>query len=129
MRPIAFITDIHYPMIDEWFKARKYKPVPKELLPPTGVVMESDSGPLCAGFLAKTDYGVALIGHLVTNPNADKISRRMALDRVITELSDRAIKEGFKMVGAATNNKSLMKKYVALGWNVSDENVTGFWRS
>lgn len=97
--------------------------VPREFLPPTGLVVYDGETLLCGGFLVKSDTAVAAIGSICANPAVDKATRSEALDLLLLKLSELAQQGGFTMVSVATNVPALQARYERLGFKPVDRNV------
>lgn len=107
-----------------WWTAHKWAPLPPELLPPTGFLVETDQMKLAAGFLYKTDGGWALLEFIVSNPLSDKMERSEALDVLIPALIFEAQKAGMKALFTTSDHPSLIERYKKHGLSVSDTGVT-----
>lgn len=81
-----------------------------------------DGSPVCAGFLYKTDGGVALVDHLVADPTAQ--DRSQALDILILNLDSIAREMGYTVVSGASNLPQLIKRYQRLGFRLFDTGVS-----
>lgn len=118
-----------YPMLSDWWVGRGSPVQQKELFPPTGFIMWSESEPLCAGFLFKTDAKIAVIGHVVSNPfTKNKETRSLAVDALIDKLILEAKECGFKAISCSSNVDRLNKRYEAHGFTKSDENEVHYGR-
>lgn len=125
MNPVPFEELKHFPHMLIWWFERSYPPTHLELLPPSGVVMEDESGkPLCAGFLYVSNGRCAQIAHLVADPKLEVGVRSEALDRLILLLTESARSQGFREVSGATTLPGLVKRYERLGFRIYENNVT-----
>lgn len=125
-RPLELLED--YPVLLEWWRARKFPAPDPELLPPTGIVVTHHESPIVAGFLFKTDAKIATIGALVSDPRSDIGKRSEATNYLLFLLLDHARKAGFKAITGATNLPRLMSRYELLGLVKTDEGVSHFGR-
>jgi hypothetical protein len=123
-----FIPETDYPTMQEWLLARDKPCMPLKFLPTFGVVVSGADGPIALGFLIKTDCQVAIISHLASDPDSDRLVRSEAVDLLLATLTDVAKELGFLAVNAATNLPHLAERYVRHGWLPVDEGLTGFWR-
>lgn len=95
-----------------------------DFLPPTGLVAVRDDGVLlCGAFLVKSDTNTASLAFVCGNPDVDQGERSEGLDAVILSLVEIAMKNGFKLVGVATNVPALQARYERLGFALTDKNV------
>lgn len=83
---------------------------------------------MACGFLFKTDAKVAMVGNLVTNPEADADIRHKALNQIINVLGKVALDEGFRLLTCATNIDKLGHRFEDLGFEKTDVNVSHFRR-
>lgn len=126
MKARLFDFDKDYQRMAMWSEERSFPMIPKELLPPVGVMIEKDDNPVCAGFLYYTNGGVAILDHLISDRKVDRPIRDQCIDYMITYLTQIARENGFKMLSAATNLGGLSKRYEEHGFRSYDKNVTHF---
>ncbi len=121
LRELCLNTD--WPLLSGFWQ-RKLPAVPIECLPPTGLVATTEEGTLlCGAFLVKSDTNTASLAFVTGNPDVLKDERSEALDAVILALVEIAMKNGFTLVGVATNVPALQARYERLGFAQTDENV------
>jgi len=79
-------TSEDYSTIVSYWEYHKFPSVPEKVLPPTGIVVESDVL-VCAGWLYKTDSPIAWIEWIVANPMAREKDEALNLliDALIAE--------------------------------------------
>ena len=120
----------NYYLLASWW-VRRGNPVPeRELMAPTGRIVYYNDKPICAGFLFKTDAKIAVISHVVSNPDPmDKNVRGEALDLLIAHLIKEAHLGGFKMVSASSNLDRLNKRYEKLGFVKTDSGEVHYGRA
>lgn len=78
-------TSEDYPALESYWEYHKFPPVPREVLPPTGLVVEAE-GLICAGWVYKTDSPIAWIEWIVANPMTIKQKKDEALNLLIESL-------------------------------------------
>ena len=86
--------------------------VPKECLPPDGIIVEDNGTPICAGGLyigEGTQF--AFMEWIVTDKNADARRTHTALKMCIDRIMDLAKSKGIKLVYTATKEQALHKRY------------------
>jgi hypothetical protein len=120
--------DEDLPKLQGWWKARKFPPANPEFLPPTGVMVSVNGVDTCAGFLFKSDANAAIIGNIVSNPEAPGKDRNEALDLLIATLAGIAKNDGFGMVCCSTNLPRLMDRFQSHGFIKTDDSVSNFGR-
>ena len=105
--------DKDYPILVKWWTDWKFGTVPKECLPPDGIMVEIDGKPICAGGLyigVGTQF--AFMEWIVTDKNADKRVVHKSLKMCIDAIMELAKSKGMKLVYTATKEKELHKRYV-----------------
>ena len=101
-----------YDTLVSWWQAWEFGVVPKECLPPDGIVVEEDGKPLCAGGLyigVGTEF--AFMEWIVTDKNAESRKTHQALRICIDELIDLGKSKGMKLIYTATKEQALQKRY------------------
>ena len=89
-----------------------------DFLPETGVVVESNSKPVAAGFIYLTNAKVALLEWIVSDPEYREKNRKQALELLITG-AEGIIKDlGYKYSFSICRHKSLIETHKKLGWHV-----------
>ena len=102
-----------YNTLVKWWTDWKFGTVPKECLPPDGIMIEIDGNPICAGGLyigVGTQF--AFMEWIVTDQRADKKAVHKALKMCIDAIMELAKSKGMKLVYTATKEKELHKRYV-----------------
>ena len=125
----VYIPAEHYELIANWWTKRD-RPVPSpDMMAPTGRIIYMENKPICAGFLFKTDSKIAIINHMVSDPNQlDKNLRDEALNLLISHLIHEAYICGFKIVSASSNLDRLNKRYEKLGFIKTDSDEVHYGR-
>ena len=126
MRQINIDSD--FPKLKTWWEARNFPPANPRFLPPTGIMVSMDGSDICAGFLFKSDANAAIIGNIVTNPDAPGAKRNEALDDLIKILTAIAIQDGFSMLCCSTNLPKVMRRFEKHGFQKTDDGVSNFGR-
>ena len=102
-----------YDTLVQWWTDWKFGVVPKECLPPDGIIVEEDGKPVCAGGLyigVGTQF--AFMEWIVTDKNADKRIVHKSLKMCIDAIMELAKSKDMKLVYTATKEKELHKRYV-----------------
>lgn len=114
-----------YKKISEWWNKRDSDPIPSNLLPAIGYIVDE----CCAGWLYKTDSDFCLIEWIVSDPSSDKIERDEALDVLIDTLENEAKKQGFTVMFTSISRdktphlEDRMKKH---DFVLGDENMANY---
>ena len=112
MQDRTWNRDTDYVTLVEWWKQWEFGVVPKECLPPDGIVVEDNGTPICAGGLyigEGTQF--AFMEWIVTDKNADARRTHTALKMCIDRIMDLAKSKGIKLVYTATKEQALHKRY------------------
>ena len=112
MKHRVWDLDQDYDTLVKWWNQWEFGVVPKECLPPDGIVVEVDGVPVCAGGLyigVGTQF--AFMEWIVTDKQADKRQVHKALKLCIDALIDLAKSKDMKLVYTATKERELHKRY------------------
>ena len=104
--------DKDYGTLVKWWTDWEFGKVPKECLPPEGVIVEDNDKPLCAGGLyvgVGTQFG--FMEWIVTDKHADSRKIHKALKMCIDTIMTKAKSMGLKLVYTATKEQALHKRY------------------
>ena len=105
--------DKDYKTLVQWWTDWKFGTVPKECLPPDGIMVEDNGKPICAGGLyigVGTQF--AFMEWIVADKNANKRDVHKALKICIDAIIKLAKSKNMKLVYTATKEKELHKRYV-----------------
>ena len=112
MRIRPWDRDRDYDTLVGWWKDWEFGVVPKECLPPAGIIVEQDGMPVCAGGLyigEGTQFG--FMEWIVTDKKADQRVAHRALKECIDSIMQLAKDRGIKLVYTATKVQALHKRY------------------
>ena len=112
MQDRSWNRDEDYATLVKWWKQWEFGVVPKECLPPDGIIVEDNGLPICAGGLyigEGTQF--AFMEWIVTDKNADARRTHTALKMCIDRIMDLAKSKGIKLVYTATKEQALHKRY------------------
>ena len=122
--------DKDYDTLVKWWNDWEFGVVPKECLPPAGVIVEKNSKPICAGGLyigEGTQF--AFMEWIVADKQADLRSVHKALQLCIDSIMQMAKDKGIKLVYTATKEQALHKRYQKYHQMVlTESNVKTFLR-
>ena len=108
----AWDRDKDYDTLVAWWQAWGFGQVPKECLPPDGIIVEVDNKPVCAGGLyigQGTQFG--FMEWIVTDKQADAKNVHKCLKLCIDSIMKLAKAKGLKLVYTATKEQALHKRY------------------
>jgi hypothetical protein len=112
MRVRFWDRDRDYDTLVRWWNDWEFGVVPKECLPPDGIIVEEEGTPVCAGGLyigEGTKFG--FMEWIVTDKQADQRLVHRALKKCIDSIMQFARDRGIKLVYTATKEQALHKRY------------------
>ena len=122
--------DNDYDTLVQWWKDWEFGVVPRECLPPDGIVVEHDGKPVCAGGLyigEGTQF--AFMEWIVTDKSAEARTVHNCLKLCIDSIMELAKKRSIKLVYTATKEQALHKRYTKYHDMVlTESNVKTFLR-
>ena len=101
-----------YDTLVKWWTEWEFGAVPKECLPPDGIMVEIDGTPVCAGGLyigEGTQFG--FMEWIVTDKQAEQRDVHNCLKLCIDSIMGLAKDKGIKLVYTATKEQALHKRY------------------
>jgi hypothetical protein len=130
MRVRFWDRDRDYVTLVKWWNDWEFGVVPKECLPPDGIMVEEEGTPVCAGGLyigEGTQFG--FMEWIVTDKHADQRLVHRALKKCIDSIMQFARDRGLKLVYTATKEQALHKRYQKYHQMVlTESNVKTFLR-
>ena len=130
MRVRFWDRDQDYDTLVKWWNDWEFGVVPKECLPPDGIMVEEEGTPVCAGGLyigEGTQFG--FMEWIVTDKHADQRLVHRALKKCIDSIMQFAQDRGLKLVYTATKEQALHKRYQKYHQMVlTESNVKTFLR-
>ena len=104
--------DKDYDTLVKWWRDWQFGVVPKECLPPEGIMVEVDGKPICAAGLyvgEGTQFG--FMEWIVTDKGADPRNLHESLKLCIDSIMGLAKDKELKLVYTATKHEALHKRY------------------
>ena len=130
MQDRAWDRDKDYDTLVKWWTAWEFGTVPKECLPPDGIIVEVDGTPVCAGGLyigEGTQFG--FMEWIVTDKNAEQRTVHKCLKLCIDSIMKLATTKNLKLVYTATKEQALHKRYTKYhNMMLTESNVKTFLR-
>lgn len=112
MTGIKRYTNADYPLLQDWYEARKSKCPPRASLSDMGWIADGR----VAGFLYITPSDVCIIEGIVADPNTIPSLRQESLHKLSGFLVDWAIALGYKNIVAITEHPSISTVCERLGF-------------
>ena len=118
-----------YATLISWWEDHEFGSVPCDLLPPLGVIVESDGKPIAAAGLYTCDgTSFGFMDWVVVDPNAPmRISHKaitLCLDTIIKVAEDK----GLKLMYTCTKHEALWKRYTKNGMSLAEDGVRTFYK-
>jgi len=126
-RPFDFSTD--YDILTLWWNAHDSFPPDPEYLSSTGIVVEVQGKPVCAGFLYDTDSKMCVFEFVVSNPTAKKRDRHNALNHLIKMIQGIAKERKYRMIYTSISIEAYVRKLKNAGFFEADKNQTHMFYS
>ena len=128
MKSRLWNLDKDYNYLVKWWGQYDFGTVPKQCLPPEGIIVEDNNIPICAGGLYScTGTTFGFLEWIVADKFAPLKVTHKALNLCIQELLSLAKKNKIELVYSMTANKSLHKRYVKYhNMKLVEENVKTF---
>jgi hypothetical protein len=112
MKSRLWNLDKDYNYLVKWWEQYDFGTVPKQCLPPEGIIIEDNNTPICAGGLYScTGTKFGFLEWIVADKFAPLKVTHKALNLCIQELLSLAKKNKIELVYSTTANKSLHKRY------------------
>lgn len=118
MTPHQFDMKLDWGQMASWYEDWGLDVPEKEFFPETGYVVDE----VAAGFLYKTDSGLAMVESYISNPHISKELRGKALDSITEMLIDSARICGFKFVMAVSSIEAIINRAVIHGFKECQSN-------
>lgn len=120
--------DKDYNLLVKWWNQYEFGVVPKNCLPPQGIIIEVDNQPICAGGLYRlmgTAFGI--MEWIVADKEANLKVTHKALNLCIQELLKLAKEYNIELVYTMTAEKALHKRYTKYHeFELVENNVKSF---
>jgi hypothetical protein len=119
----------HYGSICDWWRRQGWEPIPLDMLPKTGLVVEEKGLPLAAGFLYSSDANISWFEFMVTNPDTEKRVNLKAINLLVESILKRSKEMGYPLCFTSTIRPGLVRIYKKHGFQVGDTGSTQLvWR-
>lgn len=113
---IEIFKETDYPTLYSWWTDHGWSPVPFNMLPKTGFVVDN----ICAGFIYITDSQLCHMEWIISDPNSDKEKRDVALNTLIDTLCMVAKEYNCKAVFTTAKQKVLIERLKHHGFTTTD---------
>ena len=107
-----------------WWEDWGWTPPLKQMLPDNGIgglILYDGDTPVCAGYMYATNSEMCLIEYVISNKQyRKKPNRKEAILTLVDNLTQSASIAGFKFAFATLKSKSLIDKYIEVGYEKGD---------
>lgn len=121
MKVRLFDKEKDYEKVKTWAKGWKTMPLPKEYLPPYGLMVSNNGIDVCVGWIFRTDGGMCLFDGVIIDPKAPKPRRKGALPLLALCLQSLARQLGHKTAIVSTKNAHIRKIMEDTGFSANKE--------
>ena len=130
MQSRSWDRDTDYDTLVKWWSDWEFGTVPKECLPPDGIMVEHDGAPVCAaGLYIGVGTQFAFMEWIVTDKNAEQRLVHKCLKLCIDSVMELAKQKGMKLEYTATKEQALHKRYTKYhNMVLTESNVKTFLR-
>lgn len=120
--------DNDYNYLVKWWAQYEFGKVPKECLPPDGIIIEENNEPVCAGGLYRcTGTNFGFMEWIVVDKNTNFKIAHKALTLCIDNIIQLAKENNIQLIFTVTAEKALHKRYTKYhGMKVAENNVKTF---
>ena len=109
------LRDEDHKTISKWWKQWKWPIIPKENLPPTGLMVEKNGVSIVSCYIYITNSTGALLEWVVSNPDYRDKDRQQAIELLITTAENILKKQGVTYIFSIGRNKHLIDTHKKLG--------------
>lgn len=113
-----------YDILQTWWNEHGLYPPKPEHLSNTGIIIEVEEKPACAGFLYHTDSKICVFEFVVSNPKIEKFQRERALKKLIEAVKNIAKKWDYHLIYTSINKEAYIKKLKDADFIEVDKNQT-----
>tara|TARA_B100001287_G_C22667606_1_gene523632 strand:- start:480 stop:968 length:489 start_codon:yes stop_codon:yes gene_type:complete len=107
--------DNDYDTLVKWWKDWNFGKVPLEVLPPLGIMIENDNGPICAaGLYVGTGTKFCIMEWLVKDKNASLKDSHKAIQMCVDQVMELAKENGCTLMYTVTADDALEKRYTRM---------------
>ena len=114
------LRDEDYKTISKWWKKWGWPVIPKDNLPPTGLIVEKNGTSIVSGYIYITNSTAALLEWIVSNPEYRDKDRKKAIELLIKKVESFCKDIDVKHIITLGRNKSLIETHKKLGWLVDN---------
>lgn len=128
LTPRPWQLDLDYPILINWWKQWEFGVVPKECLPPEGIIVEHNNTPICAtGLYVGEGTKFGFMEWVVVDKLAQPKVTHKAITLCINSIIDLAKQKQLKLLYTVTGAEGLHKRYTKYhGMHLLENNTKTF---
>lgn len=121
---VRLLRDKDYETIANWWKWWKWPVLPKESLPPTGLMVEKGNISIVSCYIYMTNSTGALLEWVVSNPEYRENDRKQAIELLLVAAEKMLKDQGVSYIFSIGRNKQLIQTHKKLGWIIDSKTST-----
>ena len=121
---VRLLRDKDYETIVSWWKWWKWPVLPKQSLPPTGLMVEKGDTSIVSCYIYITNSTGALLEWVVSNPEYREKDRKQAIELLLIAAEKMLKDQGVTYVFSIGRNKNLIDTHKKLGWIIDSKTST-----
>ena len=121
---VRLLRDKDYETIVSWWKWWKWPVLPKQSLPPTGLMVEKGDTSIVSCYIYITNSTGALLEWVVSNPEYREKDRKQAIELLLVAAEKMLKDQGVTYVFSIGRNKNLIDTHKKLGWIIDSKTST-----
>jgi hypothetical protein len=121
---VRLLRDKDYETIVSWWKWWKWPVLPKQSLPPTGLMVEKGDTSILSCYIYITNSTGALLEWVVSNPEYREKDRKQAIELLLVAAEKMLKDQGVTYIFSIGRNKHLIETHKKLGWIVDNKTST-----
>jgi len=121
---VRLLRDKDYETIVSWWKWWKWPVLPKQSLPPTGLMVEKGDTSIVSCYIYITNSTGALLEWVVSNPEYREKDRKQAIELLLVAAEKMLKDQGVTYIFSIGRNKHLIETHKKLGWIVDNKTST-----
>ena len=109
-------TSEDFNQVRDWYNNRSLAPI-EDLLPQVGFIVPG----IAAGFLMQTDTKCCILEPFISNPFAESLDRKDALDLIMGELILEAYRLGYNRIYGFSTRPSMIERAKQYGFEIVEK--------
>lgn len=124
LEAVPYHHDFDYPLLSKWWKQWGYDPIPKDILPKNGFVIEQNGRAIVAAFYYMTDSRMAFYDLMISDKEVKSELKSEAIDFLIKTILQDMKKKGFRFLMCHSFNKRVIERHRQMDFTVDTKPMT-----